>query len=189
MKKVSKSILVITKIIEVMQWLAALICIGTLVITLIKPDMTLSYVNDAILNGGSIAFGNFTYTVEGFIKPLPSPFVLSVICISYMLIAILFGLIFNLTYRILKGFSTLQNGEYSPFKISTASNLKLIGNLLFVTFGLTFISEVIISIVSDFALQTVNANLMFLFLGLIVHSIAHIFEYGAALQDDVDGLV
>ena len=186
-KYVNKILSIICKIYELSNWIFA----GVAVLLTIYSIFNYEFV-EYILSDGYADLIIRTPTITALYDTYGNINMFSVyINYIYAVIeAILKALVFRNVDLILATMSKEHNDteNYSPFQKSVVKRVKTIGILFIASPVLDLVVDIILHFSSDIH-PRITGDMYALTLGLVCLCLAHIFSYGAKLEDEVDGLL
>ncbi|WOO86529.1 hypothetical protein RZE82_05295 [Mollicutes bacterium LVI A0039] len=186
-KDIVPSTIIITKIVEIFQYVVIIIGLLTIGLAMLNGD----YLTNVINNNGFITLGNFEIQIFSFGTDFSTNFSLVLQGLFMISIATTLAIIFRNINVILKSLTTNVESEgLRVFTNDTKHRLNVVGTLVICLSLISFIFEAIIQF-SNFADEGVFIELPLtsIFLGLLVLCIAQVVEHGIRLQEDVDGLI
>ena len=187
-KYVNKILSIICKIYEIVNWIFA----GLAVLLIIYSTLNYEFV-EHILTDGYAELIFKTPTIAALYDNISGEINMFSVYINYIyavIEAILKALVFRNVDLILATMSKEHNDteNYSPFQKSVVKRVKTIGILFIASPVLDLVVDIILHFSSDIH-PRITGDMYALTLGLVCLCLAHIFSYGAKLEDEVDGLL
>ena len=189
MKLVNKLALIAAKITEVLHWLGAVTMLALLICSVAAQDWLIGIF--------SASEGDFELTSHGFNISALTPggdinfTAVTMFSISAIIIMCLFAMIFRNTYLILKtadGKTWFSKGD-TPFQKDVVRMLREIGIFLIAVPAVGLIMSTVARGVIGVDNAEISVDLSYVIIGLLVLCLSRFFDYGTALQEDVDGLL
>ena len=185
MKNINKLGKVVTKILEVFHWVGAALLAAAAVCSQVAPQWLGLFVDLDVKEccGTELEVYGFQImapTVDGNVD-LTSFLLFS---IGGTLILILMAMVFRDLHLIFK-----NSENASPFQPDNIRMMKEIGIFAIAVPVIGFIMSVIIRLVTGVESTEISLDLGGILLGIIVLSLTQFFVHGAALEEDVDGLL
>lgn len=189
MRFVNRLAMIAAKTAEVLHWLGAVAMLALLICSVAAQDW---------LSGIFAAReGDFELTSHGFnISALTTGgdiniTAITMFSIAAILIMFLFAMIFRNAYLILKtadGKTWFSKGD-TPFQKDVVRMLREIGIFLIAVPAVGLIMSVAARCVIGVDNAEISVDLSYVIVGLLMLCLSHFFDYGMALQEDVDGLL
>ena len=180
MKFINKISMVLTKVAEIVHWIAALITLAVGVFKAPVPQIIrhIVRVDDPQLS----TYGFEVNTQNAMGEPIPATLI--IYSIGAVLIFILMAMIFRNLYLVIK-----KSQDSTPFQLCNVGRLKEIGYFAIAipVVGLIF------SVINRFAvgvdIAETAVSIGGFIIGIVVLCITQFFAKGVELQNDVDGLI
>lgn len=175
------------KLVEILQWILSLIGVIALGANLIFGGR----INADILgiHGSMISHGYTLNLVseDGVVNMGALNFVIFVAILTCSLTAV----IYHNIYLVLQSARRKEDPEetITPFTDLNVKRIKRIGCLCILIPGLEYVLGVIASWMIGKSVIEANLNATGFIMGLVIFSIAYVFEYGVRLQKDVDSFI
>lgn len=189
MKKLNKIIIGVSKVVEVMMAIFALVFIGLLIASIaVKPDTLQSIVEKLELN----EFTSLGFSISLFDNNnqfLKSTVIFSLITeiISVLLMTMIFRNI-NLIFRTAEGKTKFSKGN-TPFQ---PDNVRMVREIGYFCVAMPVIQLIITTIAGAVVgvdnLET-SVEITNIIIGLVVLCLSQFFSYGIKLENDVEGLI
>lgn len=186
MKKLNQIVIVVTKVLEVMYWLTAVVMAVVAVAAIAVPQKVINLIQSGMDNGALTVQG-FEIAVQDSAGNAISG-VLLLVGIAGIITCGLMAMVFRniyLIFRTTSGKTWFSKGK-TPFQPDNIRMVREIGIFCISVPVIQLIFSIIGSVM--FGVETV-VSLNGLMLGIIVLCLSQFFAYGTQLQEDVDGLV
>jgi hypothetical protein len=177
-KSLMKVTTVLAKVFEILLWIGDAAMIICLIASAAYENVISSFIQTGIDDG--------TITISGFsaqILAQDGSIIMPLLRIAFIAGIVTFGfgaMICRNIYQIFK--------SETPFTKDTVRLVREIGIFAISAPAVQIILSIIIGIVSRNTIE-VSVDMVAVFMGLVVLCMSQIFQYGANLQDDVDGLL
>ena len=169
---------VLTKVIEIMCYAGAVLCAALMIWAIVSPETLVPMYQE----------GNVTIYGSEFDVADPAMKSPQALMIVMLLTGVVSSAMMALTFRKANGIIT-KAIEGTPFQPSTVKWMKEIGYLAIALPAVGFVGSVIAFLVGGMPTSEVMLNLDGFVMGILILCLTQVFAHGAALQQDVDGLL
>lgn len=183
----NKAIIIISKIVEVGNWVGASLFAVLAIGVAIGKEKIVSQLSDIDSNSVHLDVGGFNMESAGN-DPF-SPEALVFFFIIGIIVCVLTALMFRnlyLAFKTAEGQTKYSEGK-TPFQPSVVKMIKRIG-IYCISIPIV---ELVMSIVGGIMVGSIETSVSFtwILLGLVVLGLSRFFAYGVEIQNDVEGLV
>lgn len=191
MKALMKVCMVISKVLEILHWVATTLVGALLVCSLAAKDWLASILSNGVSEYGTdlstYGFELTAATQDGTINMTA----ITLFSIGALIILALMAMVFRNIYLIIRVSEgkTRHSKGVTPFQKDVVRMVKEIGIFFICTPVVGFIMSVIGFFMMGPDVCGITMNLEGFVIGIIILCLTQIFSYGTQLQQDVDGLV
>ena len=188
MKGLSKTAMIIARILEVCHWVGTGIMAVLLVCCAVSKDAAFKMIAGDP-SGEDVIYG-FRFSITNAAGEI-DPASLTVFAVAGVILCALMAMVFRNIYLIIKtsrGETKFSRGA-TPFQPDNIRMLKEIGIFSIAVPVVGFVMSVVGRLVVGPEFAETNVDLSGLVMGLIVLWLTHVFAYGAELEGDAEGLI
>lgn len=184
MEGIHKTALVVSKILEILHWIAAVLVAALAVCTLAARDwLTVILEQSVSAHGITLSIYNFE-AVAADSNGAVDMAVVFCFSLGAVVILALMAMVFRNVYLIIR-----KSRDTSPFQKENIRRLRQIGIFTIAAPVIGLVMSILIRLISDVELIEATVGVDGFVMGILVLCLTQYFAYGAELEADVDGLV
>lgn len=185
MKKLNKTVTVISRIAEVFLWIGTAVMIGLFIASLAVPEKL-----GFLVESGSMTISGFNIaTIDAAGNAIPRA--ITTVALAGILIMPLSAMIcrnIQLIFKTTAGTTSFSQGV-TPFQKDNVRMVREIGIFCIAIPVVELLISIFARLYIGNEIAEYSLNLNSVFFGLVILCLSQFFAYGVSLQEDVDGLV
>ena len=184
MKSVDKIAKVVSKVLEIVHFVAAAL-MGTAAVCALVVPQYIGYFVEFEPAENVVELETYGFEVTAVVSNgMPDMMVFSLFAVASCIILLLMALVFRNIYSIIR-----KSEESTPFQKDNVRMLKEIGIFSIAVPAVGFVMGIIIQIVAGFDAVEISNSMTGFIMGIIVLCLTQFFAHGVELEDDVEGLL